>query len=42
MYTPNLSYVGVDSFTFTVNDTHTDSVPATVSLTINPPPQRPR
>lgn len=37
-YTPNLAYVGSDSFTFTVNDGQTDSVPATVSLTINPPP----
>ena len=35
-YTPNPDYNGVDSFTFTVNDSAVDSEPATVSITINP------
>ena len=34
-YTPSTDYSGVDSFTFTVNDGTVDSVPATVSITVN-------
>ncbi|MDB6057321.1 MAG: putative Ig protein, partial [Verrucomicrobiales bacterium] len=34
-YQPNTNFVGSDSFTFIVNDGHTDSQPATVSLTID-------
>jgi PKD repeat protein len=34
-YTPTTSYVGPDSFTFTVNDGTVDSAPATVSITVN-------
>ena len=37
-YQPNAGFIGSDSFTFKVNDGQTDSVPATVSLTINPTP----
>jgi hypothetical protein len=33
-YTPNSSYTGPDSFTFTVNDTHVSSSPATISITV--------
>lgn len=33
-YTPAAGYVGPDSFTFTVNDGHVDSAPATVSITV--------
>jgi hypothetical protein len=35
IYTPNLNYYGSDSFTFKVNDTHSDSATATVAITIN-------
>ncbi|MGD7653376.1 MAG: Ig-like domain-containing protein, partial [Verrucomicrobiales bacterium] len=35
-YTPNDGYDGADSFTFTVNDGNNDSVPATVSITVEP------
>jgi uncharacterized repeat protein (TIGR02543 family) len=34
-YTPNTNTNGSDSFTFKVNDSHVDSAPATVSITIN-------
>lgn len=33
-YTPTTSYVGPDSFTFTVNDGYVDSAPATVSIDV--------
>jgi cellulose biosynthesis protein BcsQ len=36
VYTPNPDFNGSDSFTFTVNDGETDSVPGTVSITITP------
>ncbi len=36
VYTPNADYYGYDSFTFLVNDSTDDSLPATVSLTIRP------
>jgi len=35
-YTPSINYNGSDSFTFKVNDGAMDSLPATVSLTVNP------
>jgi hypothetical protein len=34
VYTPNANYAGADAFTFKVNDGTTDSVPATVSLSV--------
>lgn len=34
-YTPNASYAGPDSFTFTVDDTRDTSAPATVGITVN-------
>jgi len=37
-YQPNPGYVGSDSFTFSVNDGQTDSVPASVDITVNPTP----
>ena len=38
VYTPNASYTGTDSFTFTVEDPSTAlSPPATVSLSVDPP-----
>ncbi len=37
VYQPNASYAGPDSFTFIVNDGHTNSTPATVSITVNAP-----
>ena len=40
-YTPNLDFIGSDSFTFKVNDGTVDSAPATVSITVtkvNHPP----
>ncbi len=37
-YTPNASYVGADSFTFTANDGVSTSAPGTISITVNPPP----
>ncbi len=36
VYTPNADFYGSDSFTFLVNDSTDDSLPATVSLTIRP------
>ena len=33
-YTPNTDYIGGDSFTFTVNNGQTSSVPATVSISV--------
>jgi hypothetical protein len=36
-YQPNFSYSGPDSFTFTANDGQTNSAPATISITVNPP-----
>src|SRR5205085_2785439 len=35
-YTPAANYNGSDSFTYKANDSHVDSTPATVSITINP------
>jgi VCBS repeat-containing protein len=35
-YLPSENYCGSDSFTFSVNDGHADSIPATVSITITP------
>ncbi|MBN2561938.1 MAG: tandem-95 repeat protein, partial [Phycisphaerae bacterium] len=35
-YTPNPDYFGQDSFTFKAHDGQTDSVPAIVSITVNP------
>jgi VCBS repeat-containing protein len=35
-YTPATNYYGADSFTFKANDGLTDSVPATVSITVTP------
>ena len=40
-YTPSAGYTGSDSFTFTVNDGHADSPPATVSLTVTAGPTDP-
>jgi len=34
-YTPGTDYLGLDSFTFTVNDGQQDSEPATVSISVN-------
>ena len=34
IYQPNAGYAGADSFTFKANDGQTDSVPATVSITV--------
>lgn len=39
VYTPTNGYAGADSFAFTVNDGEASSTPATVSITVNPPPQ---
>jgi len=35
-YTPDADFNGSDSFTFTANDSHVDSAPATVGITVNP------
>jgi hypothetical protein len=35
-YTPASGYSGSDSFTFVANDSQVDSLPATVSITVNP------
>lgn len=40
-YTPALNYNGPDSFTFIVNDGSSDSVPATVSITVEPVNDKP-
>ena len=37
IYTPNPGYIGADSFTYTANSSAGASVPATVSITVNPP-----
>ena len=37
-YTPSATFVGTDSFTYRANDGTTNSAPATVSITVNPPP----
>ncbi len=37
-YTPNVDYLGPDSFTFKANDGTDDSNIATVTITVNPPP----
>ncbi|ETR66570.1 MAG: hypothetical protein OMM_12631, partial [Candidatus Magnetoglobus multicellularis str. Araruama] len=34
-YTPNLHFYGVDSFSFIVNDTISDSLPGNISMTVN-------
>lgn len=36
IYTPNQDYVGDDTFTYVANDGQVNSVPATVSLTVDP------
>ena len=36
LYTPDIDYVGSDSFDFVVNDGTEDSAPATVSITVEP------
>jgi VCBS repeat-containing protein len=35
-YTPDADYYGTDSFTYKANDGTTDSLPATVTVTVNP------
>ncbi|MEA5513952.1 Ig-like domain-containing protein [Nodularia sp. UHCC 0506] len=40
-YTPNTGFIGTDSFTYLANDSQVDSDPATVSITVNPPPITP-
>src|SRR5688572_25703769 len=35
-YVPSANYSGADSFTFRVNDGLTNSIPATISITVNP------
>jgi len=40
-YTPEGDYHGPDSFTFTANDGTSDSLPATVSITVDPKPDAP-
>ena len=37
-YTPSATFVGTDSFTYRANDGTTNSATATVSITVNPPP----
>jgi Bacterial Ig domain len=41
VYTPNSTYFGADSFTFTVNDGVSTSAPGTVAITVNPPAPTP-
>lgn len=36
IYTPEIDFYGPDSFTFKVNDGNTDSIPATVSIMVEP------
>ncbi|VGO18370.1 Ig-like domain-containing protein [Pontiella sulfatireligans] len=38
-YTPDSDYLGLDSFTFTVNDGDANSEPATVSIEVSAPPE---
>src|SRR6185436_17061538 len=38
VYTPDAGFLGNDSFTYVVGDGTTESAPATVSITVNPPP----
>lgn len=38
VYTPDVGYVGVDTFTYIANDGNSDSNPATVTITIIAPP----
>jgi hypothetical protein len=38
VYTPAAGFVGNDSFTYVVGDGTTESAPATVSITVSPPP----
>jgi hypothetical protein len=38
VYTPAAGFVGSDSFTYVVGDGTTESAPATVSITVSPPP----
>ncbi len=40
-YLPALNFNGADSFTFRVNDGHVNSVPATISITVDPVNDRP-
>ncbi|MDB9499295.1 Ig-like domain-containing protein [Nodularia spumigena] len=40
-YTPNADFAGTDSFTYLANDSQADSAPATVNITIDPPPIMP-
>ncbi|MDB9374549.1 DVUA0089 family protein, partial [Nodularia sphaerocarpa] len=40
-YTPNAGFIGTDSFTYLANDTKANSAPATVNITIDPPPTMP-
>lgn len=40
-YMPDAGFVGSDSFTYTANDGTADSDPATVRVTVNPPPSPP-
>ena len=35
-YTPNLNFSGVDTFTYESNDSELDSIPVTVTITVNP------
>jgi subtilase family serine protease len=37
LYTPNSGYIGIDSFTYTVSNTHGTSNISTVSITVLPP-----
>lgn len=37
-YTPAAGYIGADSFTYTASNSAGTSAPATVSITVNPPP----
>jgi hypothetical protein len=41
VYTPNPNFSGEDSFTFTANDRKVDSLPATITLAVNPVNDKP-